>query len=95
MFRVGKATADLELNLTKDVKGFHEYMNSKRKTRENMNSLLNRAGKLVRKDTKTAKVLNVLFTGVTGCRNPRHLRSEKRFGTRRGGGGEGQDEEQD
>lgn len=52
MIRVEKATADLELNLTKDAEGFYEYVNSKRKTRENMNSLLNGAGELVRKDAK-------------------------------------------
>ncbi|PKU46434.1 hypothetical protein llap_3283 [Limosa lapponica baueri] len=61
---VRKAKADLEFNLAKDVrgkrKGFYKYINSKRKTRENMNPLLNGAGELVTKDTGKAKVLKIL-----------------------------------
>lgn len=46
-----KAKIHLELNLAKDVKGnrkgFYKYTCSKRKTRENMASLLNGAGPLL------------------------------------------------
>jgi len=61
---VRKAKADLELNLAKDMKGnrkgLYKYINSKRKTRENMNLQLNGTGELVTKGRQKAKVLNVL-----------------------------------
>ncbi|GAB0204020.1 mitochondrial enolase superfamily member 1 [Grus japonensis] len=56
---VRKAKANLELNLVRGVKdnekGFYKYINSKRKTRENMGQLLNGAGELVTRDMEKAK----------------------------------------
>lgn len=42
----------------KDKKRFYKYINSKRKTKENMGPLLNGAGALVTKDTEEPEVLN-------------------------------------
>ena len=68
MDRVRKAKADLELNLAKDVKGnrkgFYKYINSKRKTRENMDLLLNGAAELVANEMPKAKVLSAFFASV-------------------------------
>ncbi|GAB0207485.1 mitochondrial enolase superfamily member 1 [Grus japonensis] len=54
-----KAKAHLELNLARDVKdkkeGFFKYINSKRKTRENVGPLLNEVGALVTEDTEKEK----------------------------------------
>lgn len=63
-------------------KGFYKYINSKRKTGENMNPLLNGAWELVTQDSEKAKVLKSCVsllvsnyccqsTGITGHRNPR------------------------
>ena len=53
-----KANAHLELNIAKEVKdnrkGFFKHVNSKRKTRENADPLLNEVGALVTEDTKKA-----------------------------------------
>lgn len=61
---VRKAKAHLELNLAGYLKGkkkvFYRYLNSKRKTRENMGPLLG-AGNLMTKDMGKAKALNALF----------------------------------
>lgn len=50
------------LSLTRNVKDnkkrFYKYINSKRKTKENMGPLLNGAEALVTKDTEEPKVLN-------------------------------------
>lgn len=55
----------MELNLARGVKGnkkgFYKYINSKRKSRENMGQLLNGAGELVARDMEKAKVLSVFF----------------------------------
>ena len=60
-----KAKAWLELKLARDVKdnkkGFYKYVNSKRKTRENVGPLLNEAGALVTEDTEKAELLNAIF----------------------------------
>jgi len=45
-------------------KGFYKYINSKRKSGENMSLLLNRTGDLVAKVTEKADVLNATFTSV-------------------------------
>lgn len=59
-----KAKADLELSLTKDVKGnregFCKYISRQRKTRENRNLLLYGERELVTPDTEKAKLLSVL-----------------------------------
>ncbi|GAB0203352.1 hypothetical protein GRJ2_002800800 [Grus japonensis] len=63
-----KAKAPLELKLARDVKdkkkGFFKYMNSKRKTRENVGPLLNEVGALVTEDTEKAELLNAAFASV-------------------------------
>lgn len=62
--RVRLPKAHLELNLVrnaKDKKGYYKYISYKRKTRENVELLLNGAGNLVVKDMEKAKVLNATF----------------------------------
>ncbi|GAB0195017.1 mitochondrial enolase superfamily member 1 [Grus japonensis] len=63
-----KAKAHLELNLARDVKdnkkGFFKYINSKRKTRENVGLLLNEVGALVMGDTEKAELLNAFSASV-------------------------------
>ena len=62
------------MNLARNVKGkkkgFYRYINSKRKTSENVGPLLNGAVDLVTNDTEKAKVLSaaftLVFTGKTG-----------------------------
>ncbi|GAB0207675.1 mitochondrial enolase superfamily member 1 [Grus japonensis] len=59
---VRKAKAHVELNLSRDVKdkkkGFHKYIEDKRKTRENVSPLLNEMGYLMTQDMEKAEVLN-------------------------------------
>ena len=43
---------------------FYKYINSKRKTTENLHSLLNEAGNVTTEDKEKAKVLNAFFTSV-------------------------------
>ena len=70
MFRekIRKAKAQLELNLTAGVKGnkklFYKYINSKRRTRENLPSLLDEAGNVTTEDKDKAEVPNAFFTSV-------------------------------
>ena len=63
-----KAKARLELNLAKVIKdnkkGFFKYVNSKRKTRENVGPLLSEGGVLVTGDAEKAEILNAFFTSV-------------------------------
>ncbi|GAB0204486.1 mitochondrial enolase superfamily member 1 [Grus japonensis] len=63
-----KAKAHLELSLARDVKdnkkGFFKYISSKRKTRENVDPLLNEVGALMMEDTEKAELLNVFFASV-------------------------------
>jgi len=60
-----KAKAHLELNLARDVKdnkkGFSKYISSKRKSRDNVEPLLNEVGVLVTEDTEKAELLNAFF----------------------------------
>jgi len=62
--RVRKAKADLDLNLVRDVKGsrkgFYEYINSTRKTRENVPTAECSGGLLTQDTENTLEVLNVL-----------------------------------
>lgn len=68
----GKAKTHLELDLARDVKGdkkgIYRYI-SKRKTRENVDLLMNRLGGGMAKDTERAEVVNAIlasaFSGVT------------------------------
>ncbi|KGL82736.1 hypothetical protein N309_03795, partial [Tinamus guttatus] len=63
-----KARAHLELELAKDVRGnrngFYKYISSKRKTRENVGSLLNGEGALVTEDAEKAEFLTAFFASV-------------------------------
>ena len=65
---MGKSKAHLELNLARGVKDnkkvFFKYINSGRKTKENIGPLLNDVGALVTKGTEKAEVLNAFFASV-------------------------------
>ncbi|NXY20055.1 RTJK polymerase, partial [Atrichornis clamosus] len=73
--KISEAKAQLELNLatsTKDNKKyFYKYVNSERKGKANLHSLLDAGGNLVTKDEEKAEVLNTFFTSTfkrrTGC----------------------------
>ena len=60
--------SQLELNLAAGVKGnkklFYKYINSKRRTRGNLHSLLDEAGNVTTEDKEKADVLNAFFTSV-------------------------------
>ncbi|KAK4809167.1 hypothetical protein QYF61_006425 [Mycteria americana] len=72
---VGKAKAQLELNLARDAnnnkKGFYRYINQKRKAKESVPPLLNKNGDLASTDEEKAEVLNDFFASVfSGNRSP-------------------------
>lgn len=60
---------NLEKNVKGSNKGFYRYLNSKRKTRENVGPLLNGARELVINDMEKAKVLNAAFVSVFTSKN--------------------------
>lgn len=66
-------------------KGFYKYINCRRKTRENVGTLLGGTEALVTKDMKKAEILNVFVTSVftckTGLQEPKAIetREEKYF----------------
>ena len=66
--KIRKAKAQLELNLAAGVKRnkklFYKYINSKRRTKENLHSLLDEAGNVTTEDKEKAEVLNAFFTCV-------------------------------
>ena len=66
--KIRKAKAQLELNLATGVKGnkklFYKYISSKRRTRENLHSLLDETGNMTTEDKEKADVLNAFFTSV-------------------------------
>ena len=66
--KIIKAKAQLELKLAAGVKGnkklFYKFINSKRRTRENLHSLLDEAGNVTTEDKEKAEVLNVFFTST-------------------------------
>ena len=66
--KIRKAKAQLELNLAAGVKGnkklSYKYINSKRRTRENLHSLLNEARNVTTEDKEKADILNAFFTSV-------------------------------
>ena len=66
--KIRQAKAQLELNLAAGVKGnkklFYKSINSKRRTRENLHSLLDEAGNVTTEDKEKADVLNAFFTSV-------------------------------
>ena len=63
-----KAKACLELNLAKVIKdnkkGFFKYVNSKRKTMENVAPLLSEGGVLVMGDAEKVEIPNAFFASV-------------------------------
>ncbi|GAB0204592.1 mitochondrial enolase superfamily member 1 [Grus japonensis] len=61
-FRIlcGRSRADIKDN----KKGFFKYISSKRKTRENVDPLLDEVGALVMEDTEKAELLNAAFASV-------------------------------
>ncbi|PKU38353.1 rna-directed dna polymerase from mobile element jockey-like [Limosa lapponica baueri] len=59
-----KAKACLELNLARDVKDKKGFISSKRKTRENVCTLLNDVGALVMEDAEKVELLNAFFASV-------------------------------
>jgi len=64
--KIRKVKAQLELNLAAGVKRnkklFYTYINSKRRTSENLHSLLDEAGNGITEDKEKAEVLNAFFT---------------------------------
>ena len=66
--KIRKAKAQLELKLAAGVKGnkklFYKYINSKRRTRENLHSLLDEAGNVTTENKEKAEILNAFFTPV-------------------------------
>ena len=66
--KIRQAKAQLELNLAAGVKRnknlFYRYMNSKRRTKENLHSLHDEAGNVTTEDKERADVLNAFFTSV-------------------------------
>uniref|UniRef100_A0A8C3LJD3 Reverse transcriptase domain-containing protein n=1 Tax=Chrysolophus pictus TaxID=9089 RepID=A0A8C3LJD3_CHRPC len=66
--KIRKAKAQLELNLAAGIKRnkkpFYKYINGKRRTKENLHSLLDEAGNVISEDKEKAEVLNAVFTSV-------------------------------
>ena len=64
----------MELFLAKEVKnnkkGFFKYVNSKRKTRENVSPLLNEEGVWVIGDAEKVEILNTFFVSVFTAKTP-------------------------
>ncbi|GAB0205816.1 hypothetical protein GRJ2_003047200 [Grus japonensis] len=82
--KIRAAKAQLELKLASTVgdnkKGFFKYVNNKRKTRENIGSLLDKNGHLTNRDIDKAETFNAFFASVfntdDGLWDPRCLELE-------------------
>jgi len=65
---IRKAKAQLELRLATVVrdnkKYFYQYINSKKRVKENLNPLLDATGNIANKDEEKAEVLNASFVSV-------------------------------
>jgi len=75
-----KAKVHLELNLARDVKDnkkrFFKYINSKQKTGDNMEPLLNEVGVLVTEDAENAELLKAFFASVFSAKtDPQELQA--------------------
>ncbi|KAK4819089.1 hypothetical protein QYF61_025348 [Mycteria americana] len=70
--KIRKAKAELGLNLAAAVKDnkkhFFKYISSKRRTKENLQPLVDGGGNTVTKDEEKAEVLNAFFTSVFNSR---------------------------
>ena len=66
--KIRKAKAQLEFNLAAGVKGnkklFYKYISSKRRTKENLHSLLEESENVTTEDNEKAEVLNAFFMSV-------------------------------
>ena len=66
--KIRKAKAQLKVNLATGVKRnkklFYKYINSKRRTKKNLHSLLDEAGNVTTEDKEKTEVLNAFFTSV-------------------------------
>ena len=66
--KIRKVKAQLELNLAAGVKRnkklFYKYINSKRRTKESLHSLLDGVGNVTTENKEKAEVLNAFFTSV-------------------------------
>lgn len=91
-----KAKAYLELNQVREAKdnkkGFFKYVKSKRKTRDNVSSLLNEVGALVTEDTEKAELLNgfffSVFTAKTAAQESQTSEMRESLGKRRSSRGQ-------
>lgn len=78
---VRKVKGHLALNLAREVKdkkkGFFKYVNSKKKTGDNVGLLLNEVGALVTEDAEKVELLNIffalIFTTETGTQESQTL----------------------
>lgn len=79
---IRKAKAQLELKMATSVKDykkcFYKCINSKRRGKENLRSLLDLMGNIVNKDEEKAKILNTFFTSPKDLLS--HLDAHKSMG---------------